>query len=72
MRQRVDQSEPFLAYFPTALPHAPWVPTPHSATGPANDTMRSTENFGANIEYLDFLVGQLSAAVDELGIADNT
>ena len=72
MRRRVDQSEPFLAYFPTALPHAPWVPTPHTATGPTNDSMRSTENFGANIEYLDFLVGQLTAAVDELGIADNT
>ena len=72
MRQRVDQSEPFLAYFPTALPHSPWAPTPHTATSPANDGMHSKENFGANIEYLDFLVGQLTAAVDELGIADNT
>ena len=72
IRETTAESRPFLAYFPTSLPHSPWVPTPHTASGPASDTMRARENFGANVEYLDFLVGQITAAVDELGIADNT
>ena len=63
---------PFLAYFPTALPHAPWVPTPLTADGRATDEMHSPEHFGANVEYLDRVVGELVAAVDALGIADRT
>ena len=63
---------PFLAYLPTALPHAPWVPTPFTAHGPATDEMHSPEHFGANVEYLDHLVGELVAAVEALGIADRT
>ena len=63
---------PFLAYFPTALPHVPWVPTPFTVDGRASDEMHSPEHFGANVEYLDHLVGELLAAVDALGIGGRT
>ena len=72
MEQASAEGVPFLAYFPTALPHDPWVPTPLTVDGRATDEMHSPEHFGANVEYLDRLVGELVAAVDALGIADRT
>ena len=72
MEEASAEGVPFLAYFPTVLPHDPWVPTPLTVDGRATDEMHSPEHFGANVEYLDRLVGELVAAVDALGIADRT
>ena len=64
-----NQHRPFLGYFPMALVHSPFVPTPDS---PDPRAKNSPAHFGAMMGYMDKLVGQITDKLDELGIADNT
>lgn len=59
---------PFLAYFPTCLPHSPFRRTPSS---PAGDTTRR-QNFVSMVEHLDLAVGRLHSGLEAAGLADNT
>lgn len=63
------RDEPFLAYYPMMLPHAPFVPTPHSANREQRGDQR---NFEDMVAYVDHLVGRIVERVDELGLAEET
>lgn len=72
-------SQPFLVYFPMALTHSPFVPTPHSTfTWPAGgaqeiyDTMDDPVWFKDMVEYADFLVGRILQALTDAGVRDDT
>jgi arylsulfatase A len=70
---RRHKDQPFLAYYAMCLTHGPFYPTPDSLE-PGADKMRNDreKNFGANVAYMDKLVGRIAAALEELGIRDNT
>ncbi len=65
MKRRCAQ--PMMIYYPMCLTHGPWTDTPidPGVTG-------KRERFAAMVRYADFLTGRIVAALDELGIRDNT
>ena len=70
IEQKKDQ--PFLLYFPMALTHDPFVPTPDSADW-ANDKHKPHPKYFADmVAYMDKLVGRLVAKLDELRLRENT
>jgi arylsulfatase A-like enzyme len=66
MKRHRDQ--PFFAYYAAPLTHIPTVPTPHSPQPNAPER----EQFAGMVRYLDYQVGQLVAALERLGLRDNT
>ncbi|MCP4856806.1 MAG: arylsulfatase [Fuerstiella sp.] len=60
------KSKPFFLYFPTTNIHHPFTPAPQfegtSAAGP----------YGDFIHELDWVVGEVMQALDDVGVADNT
>ncbi|MEM1069734.1 MAG: sulfatase-like hydrolase/transferase [Planctomycetota bacterium] len=67
MEEYADQ--PFFFYYPMALVHSPFVPTPDSADRQNKDKQ---QNFADMVAYMDKLVGKLVDKTEELGIADRT
>jgi arylsulfatase A len=65
---RRNRERPFFAYYPMALVHEPWEPTPDLAKPGA----KTKGGFKNNVEYMDHIVGKLFRALDELRLADNT
>ena len=65
-RTRGDQ--PLLAYFPMALTHTPWDPTPD----PERPGEKTEKGLATNVAAMDRVVGRLLDALDELGEAENT
>jgi arylsulfatase A len=70
MRTSHAAGKPFPAYYAMELPHDPWQSTPDSAE--AHTGKSAPRYFKDNIEYLDKLVGQLVAQVDDLKLRENT
>ena len=75
MRRKKEQ--PFFVYYPMTLTHSPWEPTPDTiATTKRGDGSRkdrkSPDNFKANVEYMDKLVGGLVAELERLGLREKT
>lgn len=81
MEEQSRAGRPFLAYWPSVLPHGPIMRTPDSAApsflgrlwpfGESDD--RSTdEAFVEMVEYLDKLVGRVIDHTKELGVYDST
>ncbi len=80
------RDEPFFAYYPMVLVHEPHTATPDSkgATkaqksgkaekggGVEGKRRRATKLFPGMVQYMDKTVGRLMAALDELGLRDNT
>ena len=66
--------KPMFVYYPMALPHGPFVPTPDSAdwADPAKRLQVSTTYFTDMVEYMDTLVGRLVAGLDRLSLRDDT
>lgn len=62
------KSQPFLAYYPMCLTHAPFQPTPDSK-GEKTD---KTQYFADMVAYMDKLVGRITAKLDALGLRENT
>jgi arylsulfatase A len=70
------KDEPFILYYPMILTHGPFPPTPDSPDwdpkakqdNDGNDNM----HFADMVTYMDKLIGQLIAKLDELGIRENT
>jgi arylsulfatase A-like enzyme len=60
---------PFFVYYPMALVHNPFVPTPDSAD---RESKRRQRNFADMVAYMDGLVGRIVAQLDELGLRENT
>lgn len=59
--------KPFFAYYPMVLTHTPLVPTPDE---PDADT--NLEKHKAMVRYMDKCVGRLIAALDSLGLREDT
>jgi arylsulfatase A len=71
--------QPFFAYYPMALTHCPFWPTPDSpawadpsARRPGHEYWGEAENFGDMVKYMDKTVGRLVQKLDALGIRDDT
>ncbi|OPZ03161.1 MAG: Choline-sulfatase [candidate division BRC1 bacterium ADurb.BinA364] len=62
------RDEPFFLYYPMALTHTPWDPTP-DPNAPGQKTKGGIQ---ANTEYLDHIVGRIVSALDRLGLRENT
>jgi arylsulfatase A len=69
---RRHQDEPFFIYYPMALTHAPYYPTPDQQPTEDQKFVHSKANWQANVEYTDKIVGRIVAALDELGLRENT
>lgn len=66
---RKHREGPFLLYYPMALVHKPWLPTPDT---PDLQGENRPAHFKANVEYADKIVGRLVNELDSLGIRENT
>ena len=68
------KDEPFFVYYPMALTHGPFNPTPDSADWAEGDRLRSSADdyFGDMVEYMDKCVGRIVSKVDELGLRQDT
>lgn len=66
------RDEPFFVYYPMALTHGPFQPTPDSPEWPEQRHMEDGRFFHDMVEYMDKLVGRIEAKVRELGLAENT
>lgn len=76
LEQFIDQhsEQPFLAYFPMALVHSPFVHTPLTRTAADADKNHASkqERFGEMVAYMDQVVGRLIAHLEETGLRKNT
>ncbi|MEO1526118.1 MAG: sulfatase-like hydrolase/transferase [Planctomycetota bacterium] len=68
-RMEEYRSEPFFLYYPMALVHSPFVPTPDSAD---RTSKNKQQNFADMVAYMDKLIGKFVAKSEELGIAEKT
>lgn len=66
------REEPWFAYFPMALTHAPFTPTPKSADWTTKRLKNDTQYFKDQVEYMDGIVGRMLKRLEELKLADNT
>jgi arylsulfatase A len=68
---RMDEykEEPFFLYYPMALVHSPFVPTPDSAD---RNSRNKQKNFGDMVTYMDKLIGRIVDKTVALGIAGKT
>lgn len=71
------RDEPFFVYYPMALVHCPFSPTPDSNDW--NPQARGSQSYKGNpkyfadmVSYADRTVGRLDARLSELGVRDNT
>lgn len=63
------KDRPFFAYYPMCLIHSPWGPTPDRPDLKVEKTPKTLRAF---VEYCDKTVGKLIAALDRLGLRDDT
>ena len=67
------REKPTFVYYPMALPHWPFEPTPHSNDwDPANTPEPDLKYSPDMIEYMDTTVGNLLEQMEERGLRDNT
>ena len=64
-----NRQRPFFAYYPMALVHTPFVPTPDSADRDSKDIQR---NFEDMVAYTDKIVGRFEDKLEELGLLEKT
>jgi arylsulfatase A len=69
-----NQDEPFFVYYPMALTHGPFNPTPDSDSWESGDRLEvnSGKYFGDMVDYMDKMIGRIDSKLTELGIRDNT
>jgi arylsulfatase A len=63
---------PFLIYYPMALTHSPYYSTPATDPNETEKFRHSKDKFRENVEYMDTLIGRLVAALEQMGLRDNT
>ncbi len=68
------RSDPFLAYFPMALVHSPFVHTPLTRTEQTAevDLGSKQERFAEMMTYMDVVVGRLVSGLEALGLRERT
>jgi arylsulfatase A len=69
-----NKDEPFFVYYPMALTHDPFQPTPFSADYNKQDTGKvdDPKYFKDMLRYLDHLIGRITKKLDETGIREET
>lgn len=76
-----ERDKPFFVYYPMCLPHRSWdfdtesfgwLPTPKLDANGQPKKGKSEATLEANIQYVDYLVGQIMATVASQGLAENT
>jgi len=65
-----SKDKPFLVYFPMALTHSPFEPTPDSPEWGQDITDRRF--YVDMVEYMDKIIGRIVANLDRLGLRENT
>ena len=72
-----NSDQPFFLYFPMALTHNPFVPTPYSLA--ENELLKNlpgwasgSQYFDDMVTYMDFLVGQIVEKVEALRLSEQT
>ncbi|WP_349316698.1 sulfatase-like hydrolase/transferase [Chitinophaga sp. MM2321] len=68
------KNEPFFIYYPMALVHDPFLPTPVSRkwVDPASRHKNDNDNFKDMVAYSDMIVGKIVDKLNKLGLAENT
>jgi arylsulfatase A len=66
------KSGPFFVYYPMALVHAPFVPTPDSPDWAQPVHKRDKKYFANMVAYMDKVVGRIVSKLDALGLRENT
>ena len=68
-----NKDEAFFVYYPMALTHDPFNPTPRSADWAEGDRLKNdTKYFPDMVEYMDYCIGRVVDKLDELGLRENT
>ncbi len=72
-----NRNRPFLAYYPMILTHCPFVPPPGTPDWDPEDMGSESykgdpKYFGDMVNYMDKMVGKITAKLDALGLRDNT
>ena len=68
-RMEEFKDEPFFLYYPMALVHSPFVPTPKSTNRSSTDKQ---QNFADMVAYMDEIIGRIVDKTVQLGIAQRT
>jgi len=71
-RHKSENSKPFFLYFPMALTHAPFEPTPDSPEWNRAKVKNSPKFFTDMVAYMDKIIGRIVTKLDELGLRENT
>ena len=69
---RRHKDRPFFIYYPMALTHSPYYSTPTTNPSQEEKFKHSPQKFRENVQYMDKLVGRIVAALDEMGLRENT
>ena len=68
-----NREQPFFVYYPMALTHDPFTPTPHSAQWRSGNRLENHKRFfGDMVEYMDHTIGRLLAHLDKLRLRERT
>lgn len=68
-----NREKPFFVYYPMALTHGPFMPTPRSKAWAAGQRLKAgTENFRDMVEYMDEVVGRVVGHLDRLRLREKT
>lgn len=67
-----QKDEPVFAYYPMALTHGPFNPTPKSADYNTRKLKNDPAYFKDMVEYMDDVVGRMITGLDKQGVLDNT
>ena len=67
------KAEPWFAYYPMALTHVPFTPTPKSADWNTEKRLKNdTAYFKDQVEYMDGIIGRMMKRLDDLALSSNT
>ncbi|MCK5172012.1 MAG: sulfatase-like hydrolase/transferase [Planctomycetes bacterium] len=69
-RHKGEDANPFFIYYPMALVHNPFEPTPDSPEW--GQSISDTRFYGDMVEYMDKMVGRIMDKVDEIGASEET
>ncbi|GAB1855502.1 hypothetical protein MHTCC0001_03360 [Flavobacteriaceae bacterium MHTCC 0001] len=69
-----ESNKPFFVYYPMALTHDPFSPTPESTSWPDYDGRfeNHPKHFRDMVEYMDKIVGKIVANLDKNGLREDT
>ncbi len=69
-RYKSEKSRPFFIYYPMALTHGPFEPTPDSPEWGQNVTNKKF--YKDMVAYMDKIIGRIVRKLDEFGLRENT